>query len=376
MNLKYSIEFKLKILDKLKQSNFKTMSEKYKININTLKSWYYKINNQQCNFKNHKQALGAAIYKHINLLSNIKNLYQKEALNTNTFITINKIRKQNQIPLTIILNELNISKSTYYNKLKKVYVMNQKQKQDNDEINLIWKIFNESRKQFGYRKIKAALLTKYHLIMNHKKILRLMRIGKMIIGYFTNKKPKNKHKIGKNRFNVPDLVKRGFKSITQPFKVFYTDVTYHIWNQFRFYQTTIIDAFTKEIIDYQISFKNNGNLIMQNIKKTLQMLKKVGHDIKDTIIHSDHALVYESKAFRAFCNKNQILQSMGQNYSCTDNSVIENFHSQLKKGTIHSDWKKYETIDDYIKDVQDWCIWYNQNKNSNIKLKRNNIIQY
>lgn len=376
MNLKYSIEFKLTILDKLKHSNFKTMSEKYKININTLKSWYYKINNQQCNFKNHKQALGAEIYKHINLLSNISSLYQKEALNTNRFITINKIRKQNQIPLTIILNELNISKSTYYNKLKKVYVMNQKQQQDHDEITLIWNIFNESRKQFGYRKIKAALLTKYHLIMNHKKILRLMRIGKMIMTYFTSKKRKNKHKTGKNRFNVPDLVKRDFKSITQPFKVFYTDVTYHIWNQFRFYQTTIIDAFTKEIIDYQISFKNNGNLIMQNIKNTFQMLKKGGYDIKGTIIHSDHALVYESKAFRAFCNKNQILQSMGQNYSCTDNSVIENFHSQLKKGTIHSDWKKYETINDYIKDVQDWCIWYNQNKNSNIKLKRNNIIQY
>ncbi|ATZ18328.1 hypothetical protein EMELA_v1c08440 [Mesoplasma melaleucae] len=66
---------------------------------------------------------------------------------------------------------------------------------------------------------------------------------------------------------------------------------------------------------------------------------------------------------------------MGANYLCTDNSVIENFHSLLKKGTIHSDWKKYNCIEDCILDVQDWCIWYNKNKNSEIKLKRNKIIE-
>lgn len=38
MNLKYDIQFKLKILDELKRNNFKNISKKYKLNINTLKS--------------------------------------------------------------------------------------------------------------------------------------------------------------------------------------------------------------------------------------------------------------------------------------------------------------------------------------------------
>lgn len=211
----------------------------------------------------------------INFLLKIRNIYQNKKPNK-AFKLINKIRKKNKISLKLILKELNISKSTYYEKLQKSKErnINKKLLQDKKDIKRIQQIFTSSRNQFGYRKIKKALSEKYNSIMNHKKILRLMKFANIVVGYLKRKTKKNDHKVGKNRFKILDLINREFNKIKTKLKVFYTDVTYHIWNRFRFYQTTIIDAFTKEIVDYQLSFRNDCKLIMKNLEEMLNRVKK------------------------------------------------------------------------------------------------------
>ncbi|ATZ17780.1 IS3 family transposase [Mesoplasma melaleucae] len=82
---------------------------------------------------------------------------------------------------------------------------------------LIYDIFKESRKQFGYRRIKSELFKKHNILMNFKKIIKLMKSFSMIVGYLNRRQRKNKHLVGKNRFNVPDLIKRGFNKIKNRF---------------------------------------------------------------------------------------------------------------------------------------------------------------
>ena len=63
---------------------------------------------------------------------------------------------------------LNISKSNYY----KYYKQGDK---DYNEYLLIKEIFDASKGTYGYRRIEKGLLQKWGLIINHKKIQRIMK---------------------------------------------------------------------------------------------------------------------------------------------------------------------------------------------------------
>lgn len=67
-----------------------------------------------------------------------------------------------------LLDALNISKSNYFKYYKKI-------DKDYNEYLLIKEIFDESKGTYGYRRIEKGLLKKWGLIMNHKKVLRIMK---------------------------------------------------------------------------------------------------------------------------------------------------------------------------------------------------------
>ena len=154
------------------------------------------------------------------------------------------------------------------------------------------------------------------------------------------------------QINYPDLVNRNFKDITKRFKVVFTEVTYLIWNGQRYYQSTIIDGFTKEIIDFKISKYNDTKLVIENLRDALIKIKVLKNDLKGIIIHSDHGFQYTSKIYQEKCISNGIIISMGKNYHCADNIVIESFYSLLKKGTIHNN--TYTSLKEYVSDVKQW----------------------
>ncbi|WP_148265697.1 IS3 family transposase [Clostridium botulinum] len=45
-----------------------------------------------------------------------------------------------------------------------------------DICNKILEIYNTSKLVYGYRRVKVALRRKYNMIVNHKKVRRLMRL--------------------------------------------------------------------------------------------------------------------------------------------------------------------------------------------------------
>jgi len=89
-----------------------------------------------------------------------------------------------------------------------------------DEIeDLVVDIFNKSNKRAGYRTIKYILRNKYGRIVNHKKVLRIMRKNGL-------------YSIVRKKFRQPqqstvkeNILCRDFKS-DQPGKRFVTDITY------------------------------------------------------------------------------------------------------------------------------------------------------
>ncbi|WP_434343453.1 IS3 family transposase [Mycoplasma sp. 06067-C1-B144P-99-0482-3] len=370
--MKYSLEFKHKVFNEFKFKSLKELSSIYNINYNTLKYWKYQTQKILLKKINHQSQVLFKHQQNLNGLLKIKEIWQKQNKKSiSVFHQIYQIQKEFNIPINKILNTISVSKSLYYKRLKQVEVNINK---PNKLEQLIIKIFVNNHNLIGYRKIKQKLFELYNLVVNHKVILKIMRKWNLVVGWLKNKSKTPHHKSGKNKFNIPDLVNRDFNQFKQQGQVVYTDVTYITLNKQKYYLSTTIDGFSKEIIDYRISNKNDTHLVVKNLKHTIKKYQQLNIDISGLIIHSDHALVYESKQFRKLCLKYNIRQSMGVNYSCLDNAVIESFHGQLKKGTIHSNKKFYKSIFDYLKNIDIWCKWYNKSKNSSIKLNKRKLL--
>ncbi len=150
------------------------------------------------------------------------------------------------------------------------------------------------------------------------------------------RKMKYKQDKEKSLLQYPDLINRKFNDIKTRFSVLYTDVTYLIWKGEKYYQSTIIDGYTKEIVDVKWSKYNDNKLVIDNLNDAINKIKLIKKDPNGIIIHSDRGYQCTSAIYFNKCVSNSIIISMGKKYHCADNIVIESFHSLLKKTTIHN----------------------------------------
>ena len=144
---------------------------------------------------------------------------------------------------------LNISTKTYYK-------YRNKEDLDYYDYLTIKEIFDESKGTYGYRRIVEGLSIKYGVIMNGKKVLRIMKKYNIQANYI--RKARIKHRTKRIEDNVkPDLVKRKF-DVESKNKIWDTDVTYLIFKGSRAYLSTIIDLFDRKVIAYKISKRNDN----------------------------------------------------------------------------------------------------------------------
>lgn len=252
-------------------------------------------------------------------------------------------------------------KKSYWDKYKNY---NFEQVKDEKISKAIVEVFNKNRKEVGYRIITKELKLQHKIIVNHKKVLRIMKEHNIQAEFVRKMMKKAQQSRRKKQSTVvyPDLVNRNYKGVTTRFSVLYTDVTYLTFGKDKYYQSTIIDGFTKETLDYKISKRNDNKLVMSNLRDAIKYIKHEGYSTENIIIHSDHGYQYTSKMYAKITKRNKMLISMGQAYTCADNVVIESFHALLKKGTIHNNI--YKTIEEYVADVVQWNNYYNQRKKS------------
>ncbi|WP_374696570.1 DDE-type integrase/transposase/recombinase [Spiroplasma endosymbiont of Polydrusus formosus] len=129
----------------------------------------------------------------------------------------------------------------------------------------------------------------------------------------------------------PDLINCKFNDIKTRFSTLYTDVTYLILKGERYYQSTIIDEYTKEIVDVKWSQYNNTKLVMDNLNDAINKIKLIKKDLNGIIIHSDYGFQYTSKIYNNKCIFNRVRIYIGKNYHCADNIFVKSFHYLLKK---------------------------------------------
>ena len=251
---------------------------------------------------------------------------------------------------------LNISPKTYYK---------YRNKEDSDYYDylIIKEIFDDSKGTYGYRRIVEGLLLKYGVVMNEKKVLRIMKKYNLMAEYIRKSKKKNKNERIEDNVK-PNLLNRNFTTDALN-KVWDTDVTYLIYKGSRAYLSTIIDLYDRHVVAYKISKTNDNKLVMDTLNEAIAKEK----DVNGLILHSDQGFQYTSYEYKAICESNGIQISMSRKGTPIDDSPIESWHALLKKETLYNN--NITSLQEYIQLVEEWILFYNTTRlKSKIKKKR------
>jgi len=255
-----------------------------------------------------------------------------------------------------LLDVLDISKSNYYKYSNTIY-------KDYYDYLLIKEIFDESKGTYGYRRIEEGLLEKWGLIINHKKVYRIMKKYDLRPKYTRKVKNQTYKRIEENV--KPNLLNRKFNT-NAPNKIWVTDITYLILNGRRAYLSTILDLYDRKIVSYKISNRNDLNIVIDTLNEAISKRK-------DVIIHSDQGFQYTSFQYKEICESNGITISMSRKGTPIDDSPMESFHGILKKETLYNN--DITTLEQYIDIVKDWLLFYNTVKIKNMRLQLN-VVPY
>jgi len=247
---------------------------------------------------------------------------------------------------------LNISKRTYYN------YRNSEDKDYYDYL-IIKEIYDDSKGTYGSRRIVEGLKAKYGVILNRKKVQRIMNKYYLKPQYY--KKPKIDGNRKRYEENVKtNLLKRAFGA-DKPNQKWCTDITYLIYKGQRAYLSSIIDLYDKKIVAYILSRFNNNKLVLDTLNLALAKRK----DVYGCILHSDQGFQYTSYEYKTVCANKGILISMSAKGSPVDNSPIESWHSLLKKEVLYNN--NITSLSQYITLLEDWIEFYNTQR---ISLKK------
>lgn len=212
----------------------------------------------------------------------------------------------------------------------------------------------------GARGIQMALLHfDKPIIMNLKKIRRLMRKYGLICPI--RRADPYRKMLRENLLDKtpPNVLDRRFREFG-PRRVLLTDITYIPLRNGQFcYLSTIKDAYTKEILSYQIS----PNLKEQFVLDTFRRLILIhGRELtKETLVHSDQGVHYRAKKFDEMMGDHNFIRSMSRKATCWDNAPQESFYGHMKD-EIGNKIIKCSTFQQISKVIIDYMKYYNYHR--------------
>ena len=263
----------------------------------------------------------------------------------------------NMLSATMLCEIADVSRSGYYRWLQAADVREKREEQDRADFNLVLKAYRHRGYGKGARSIYMCML---HwdppVVMNLKKIRRLM--GKYGLACPIRKaNPYRRMARALKSSHVADnLLNREF---TQhgPRRVLLTDITYLPYNGKFCYLSTILDAYTRQILSYVLSDSLEMDFVLETVNN---LVKQHGVSLDaETLIHSDQGCHYTSVSFIRLVKDKKLRQSMSRKANCWDNAPQESFFGHMKD---EIDLSQCKTFRDVKSIIDDWMDYYNNER--------------
>lgn len=245
---------------------------------------------------------------------------------------------------------LKVSRSGYY-KWKKS--PESKLERENQYImEILMDEFIASNQQAGYRSLTMILRRNYGLIVNHKRVRRLMR--KLGIASIIRRKRKS-CTISSEQEAAENILNRNFKA-EKPNEKWVTDVTYLSYgNNQKAYFSAVKDLYCGKIISYTVSKRNDNFLVLSTIKSALESNPEA-----KPLLHSDRGFQYTSQQYSKLLSDNGIRKSMSRVGKCIDNAPMESFWGHYKDEAYNH--IKFESYEDLVKSIDNYVEYYNDRR--------------
>jgi putative transposase len=217
-------------------------------------------------------------------------------------------------------------------------------------------MFIKHKEKVGVRQLKMLIERDSGLILNKKKITRIMRKFNLK----TKIRRKNKYRIfakkNQEHKTFPNLLDRNFTQ-EQPDTVYSIDITQINYGNKKSYVAAVKDLCTKEIVGKSISNRIDIKLTNSAVDRALNRL--TADQKKNLMIHSDQGFHFTHFSYREKLRKNGVTQSMSRKGNCIDNAPIESFFGHLKDLIDLSSCKKHNDLE---KEVTKQINYYNHRR--------------
>lgn len=180
---------------------------------------------------------------------------------------------QKTYPVSLILEYFSVKRSTFYR-----WKQERKNSQKRDEIaDKIEKLCMENHFIYGYRTITRLLKKVYNLVVNRKKIYRIMKEK----GCLCRVRPKKGTELGKHYHVTNNKLDRDFQA-DKPMEKLVTDISYLYFGNCRLYLSSIMELYNREIVAYTILDCQDTDFVLDTLHQ-LELPQR-------TLLHSDQGV--------------------------------------------------------------------------------------
>lgn len=235
---------------------------------------------------------------------------------------------------------LGIARSTYYYETKET-------PEETELENEIEEIFNQNRKVYGSRKIKAELLKRGQRI-SKRRICRLMKKRHLESAY---SKSRFRVHTGKcNESPIPNELDRQFNGQSQ-YAAVVSDLTYvrvnYKWN----YICILVDLFNREIIGYSAGRNKDANLVYDAFATVKANLGEI------QLFHTDRGSEFNNQLIDEVLSTFNIKRSLSLKGCPYDNAVAESTFKIFKTEFVYG--RNFESLGKLQLELRDYIHWFN-----------------
>lgn len=212
-------------------------------------------------------------------------------------------------------------------------------------------VFDEHRRRYGSRRVKAELNGTGRCIGRHQ-VIELMREQGLKAIQPRSFVPRTTQSANTKR--SPNLL-LDQEPLTAPGQVLVGDITYIPLRGGNFaYLAVWQDMYTRQVVGWALDDNMRSGLIINALNKALNHREYP----KGMIVHSDGGSQYGSEAFRKLLNKHKFRSSMTRNGNVYDNAMGESFFSRLKGEVLEKG--VFENMEDAHTELFDYLeVYYN-----------------
>jgi transposase InsO family protein len=235
---------------------------------------------------------------------------------------------------------LQLPRSTYYYEVKE-------RVSEDDVTSEIINIFQESRQNYGTRKIKVELKKRGHIV-SRRRIGRIMNEQGLVSTYTVAQfKPQA---TDCNESNQENTLNRRFHQ-KEELTAVVSDLTYVRVNQKWHYVCVFVDLFNREIIGYSAGLHKNADLVYRafaSIQKDLRHIQ---------LFHTDRGSEFKNKLIDEALETFGIQRSLSMKGCPYDNAVAEATFKIIKTEFVKG--RHFDSLEDLSRELQDYVHWFN-----------------